>query len=176
MLTNMRKRISKLLMQKTVRVVGDKDLVIPVGNLVLLHNHPEGCNKIQDNNKESNLCCNQTSRSSKLHSFFSLLAGPERILRRFYIFAEEPCKSIITAIEPCSPVFKEAQPRPSRHTHTQRHRERESFYSQSNWNLNFVVHNVFLLSVIYCCNKASFRIVPKQKDLVFSPGYPSHQK
>ena len=49
-----------------------------------------------------------------MHGLFSLLAGPERILRRFYVFAEEPCKSIITAIEPCSPVFKEAQPRPSR--------------------------------------------------------------
>ena len=44
----------------------------------------------------------------------SLFAGPERILRRFSVFAEEPHKSIITAIEPCSPVFKEAQPRPSK--------------------------------------------------------------
>ena len=48
-----------------------------------------------------------------MHGLFSLLAGPEQILRRFYVFAEEPRKSIITAIEPCSPVFKEAQPRPS---------------------------------------------------------------
>ena len=29
-----------------------KDLVIPVGNLVLLCDHPEGRNKIQNNNKE----------------------------------------------------------------------------------------------------------------------------
>ena len=29
-----------------------KDLIIPVGNLVLLHDHPEGRNKIQDNNKD----------------------------------------------------------------------------------------------------------------------------
>ena len=42
-----------------------------------------------------------------------LFAGPERILRRFSIFTEEPCKSIITTTEPCNPVFKEAQPRPS---------------------------------------------------------------
>ena len=40
----------------------------------------------------------------------SLFAGPERILRRFSVFTEEPRKSIITAIEPCNPVF---QPRPS---------------------------------------------------------------
>ena len=46
-------------------------------------------------------------------SLSSLFADPERILRRFYVFAEEPCKSTITTSEPCSPVFKEAQPRPS---------------------------------------------------------------
>ena len=44
---------------------------------------------------------------------FSLFADPERILRRLYVFAEEPCKSTTTTSEPCSPVFKEAQPRPS---------------------------------------------------------------
>ena len=37
---------------KNCKVVGGKDLLIPVGNLVLLHNHPEGCKKIQDNNKD----------------------------------------------------------------------------------------------------------------------------
>ena len=47
-------------------------------------------------------------------SLSSLFADPERIMRRFYVFAEDPCKSTITTSEPCSPVFKEAQPRPSR--------------------------------------------------------------
>ena len=37
---------------KNCKVVGGKDLVIPIGNLVLLRNHPEGHNKIQDNNKD----------------------------------------------------------------------------------------------------------------------------
>ena len=37
---------------KNWKVVGGKDLLIPVGNLDLLHDHPEGCNKIQDNNKD----------------------------------------------------------------------------------------------------------------------------
>ena len=45
----------------------------------------------------------------------SLFAGPGRILRRFSIFVEEPRKSIITTTEPCNPVFKEAQSRPSKH-------------------------------------------------------------
>ena len=38
----------------------------------------------------------------------SLFADPERVFRRFSVFAEEPRKSTITAIEPCSPVIKEA--------------------------------------------------------------------
>ena len=37
---------------KNRKVVGGKDLLILVGKLVLLCNHPEGCNKIQNNNKD----------------------------------------------------------------------------------------------------------------------------
>ena len=37
---------------KNHKAAGGKDLVIPVRNLVLLRNHPKGCNKIQDNNKD----------------------------------------------------------------------------------------------------------------------------
>ena len=98
----------------------------------------------------------------------SLFAGQERILRRFSVFAEEPCKSTITTSEPCSPIFKEAQPRPS---NNQSRRAKHSVELKS----LIVVHNVFLLLVICCCNKASNWIVPKQKELV-SSGYPSHQK
>ena len=67
--------------------------------------HDLACNSIQYTcNTKIKLICTVS---------LSLFADPERILRRFYVFAEEPRKSIITAIEPCSPVFKEAQPRPS---------------------------------------------------------------
>ena len=62
-----------------------------------------------------------------------LFAGPGQILRRFSVFAEEPHKSIITTTEPFNPVFKEAQPRPSR-TFIQ-------LSSQS--NLSSLVINVF---------------------------------
>ena len=65
-----------------------------------------------------------------MHGLFSLFAGPERILRRFSVITEEPHKSIITAIEPCSPVFKEAQPRPNNN----QNKEIEPFI-QSNLNL-----------------------------------------
>ena len=37
---------------KNHKAVGGKDLVVPVGNLVLLCDHPKGCNKIQGNNKD----------------------------------------------------------------------------------------------------------------------------
>ena len=37
--------------EKSVSQAGGKALNIPIGNLMLLHNHPEGCNKIQDNYK-----------------------------------------------------------------------------------------------------------------------------
>ena len=87
----------------------------------------------------------------------SLFADPERILRRFYVFAEEPCKSTITTNEPCSPVFKEAQPRPSE----------QSISLISRIGIFIIVHNVFLLLVIYYCNKASNRIVTRSKELVF---------
>ena len=52
-----------------------------------------------------------------MHSVsLSVFAGSERIPRRFSIFTEDPCKSTITTSELCSPVFKEAQPRPSKHS------------------------------------------------------------
>ena len=38
-------------MEKSVSQAGDKALEIPIGNLVLLHVHPEGWNKIQDHYK-----------------------------------------------------------------------------------------------------------------------------
>ena len=103
-----------------------------------------------------------TSSSEECTVSLSLFTDLERILRRFYIFAEEPCKSTITTSEPCSPVFKEAQPRPSNH------KQSISLISRIGIFMNFtIVHNVFLLLVIYCCNKASNRIVTRSKELVF---------
>ena len=39
-------------MQNITRLRGVKILLIPIGNLVLLCDHPEGRNKIQNNNKD----------------------------------------------------------------------------------------------------------------------------
>ena len=41
----------KAIEAKNKRISKGKDLDVPVGNLVLLRDHPEGCNKIQDRNK-----------------------------------------------------------------------------------------------------------------------------
>ena len=40
---------------KNRKAAGGKDLVIPIGNLVLLRDHPKGCNKFQDNNKDQSI-------------------------------------------------------------------------------------------------------------------------
>ena len=77
----------------------------------------------------------------------SLFAGLERILRRFSIFAGEPRKSIITTTEPCNPVFKEAQPRPSKQK-----------LNQLVIIFEFTCYVMFLEENCFC-NKASNRIV-----------------
>ena len=41
----------KISAEKLVSWAGGKALNIPIGNLVLLHDHPKGWNKIQDNYK-----------------------------------------------------------------------------------------------------------------------------
>ena len=70
----------------------------------------------------------------------SLFADLERILRRLYVFTEEPCKSTTTTSEPCSPVFKEVQPRPSEHSNLE--------YHINNLNLYLYVFGLFIIFVI----------------------------
>ena len=72
---------------------------------------------------------------STVHGLFESICRSGQILRRFYIFAEEPCKSTIATSEPCSQIFKEAQPRPSEHS-----------------NYNILQTNIlnFYLHVFYC--------------------------
>ena len=73
----------------------------------------------------------------------SLFADPERILRRLYVFAEEPCKSNTATSEPCSPVFKEAQPRPSEQKKIEEHSNLE--YHVNNLNLYLYVFGLFII-------------------------------
>ena len=48
----------KVSTEQSVSWAGRKVLKIPLGNLVLLRDHPEGCNKIQDNYKVNCLAWN----------------------------------------------------------------------------------------------------------------------
>ena len=96
----------------------------------------------------------------------SLFAGPGRILRRFSVLAEEPRKSIITVTEPCNPVFKEAQPRPS---------VSQSIKLRTDQS-NLGIHEVHLLyfflqeTVITVVIKHPTGLCLHQKDLVSSSG------
>ena len=69
----------------------------------------------------------------------SLFADPERILRRLYVFAEEPCKSTTAAGEPCSPVFKEVQPRPSEHSNLEYHIKQLESVSVCIWTVHYLL-------------------------------------
>ena len=89
---------------------------------------------IEDYTKRCQECCTVP---------LSLFADPEQILRRLYVFAEEPGKSTTATSEPCSPVFKEVQPRPSGHSNLEYHIN----------NLNLYLY-VFGLFIIYYCNKS----------------------
>ena len=91
----------------------------------------------------------------------SVFAGPAQILRRFSVFAEEPRKSNITTTEPCNPVFKEVQPRPSQSVIQ---------FSQSNSSFHAVQFVVLMFLLLLCCNKVSSWIVLTSKDLVSSSG------
>ena len=66
--------------------------------------------ELSPNSRVEMECSEGTQKKQHCTVSLSLFADPERILRRFYVFAEEPCQSTITTSEPCSPVFKEAQP------------------------------------------------------------------
>ena len=69
---------------KNRKTVGGKDLVIPVGNLILLRDHPEGRNKIQDNNKDQ--ICIITGHHNHQNAYFVKPLGskcqPKQVNRR----------------------------------------------------------------------------------------------
>ena len=70
------KRI-KQSVEKSVFQVGDKTLEIPIGNLVLLHDHPEGWNKIQDHYKSELFAMDSKHQESNVYSIKPLYGkGP----------------------------------------------------------------------------------------------------
>ena len=62
---------------------GGKSLQIPIGNLVLLRDHPEGCNKIQDNNKSELFVIIDHHKDPNVYVIQSLdKKGPKKIVNR----------------------------------------------------------------------------------------------
>ena len=62
---------------------GGNSLQIPVGNLVLLRDHPEGCNKIQDNYKSEPFVVIEHHKDPNVYVIQSLdKKGPKKIVNR----------------------------------------------------------------------------------------------
>ena len=120
--------------------VRDTELDLPTDVCKLSHIEHERPLLFHELISGSSVSSSSVGNNDGARSLSSLFADPERILRRLYVFAEEPCKSTITTSEPCSPVFKEAQPRPSEQS--------ISLISRIQIFVNFIVHNVFLLLVV----------------------------
>ena len=73
--------------EKSVSPAGGKDLTIPIGNLVLLHDHPEGRNKIQDNYKSELFIVESKHRDPNLYKIKPLCGkGPMHMVHRWQLF------------------------------------------------------------------------------------------
>ena len=65
---------------KNCRLVGGKDLLIPIRNLILLHDHLEGQNKIQDHNKDQLYVV--TGHHEHQNAYFAKPIGSESPLKQ----------------------------------------------------------------------------------------------
>ena len=66
---------------------GGKSLQIPIGNLVLLRDHPEGCNKIQDNYKSKLFVIVNHHKDPNVYIIQSLdKKGPKKTVNRQQLF------------------------------------------------------------------------------------------
>ena len=60
---------------------------IPLGNLVLLHDHPEGCNKIQDNFKSKMFVMESKQQDLHVYSIKPLNGkGPMCVIKQWQLF------------------------------------------------------------------------------------------
>ena len=80
------KRI-KQSVEKSVSWAGDKTPNIPIGNLVLLHDHPEGQNKIQDNYKNELFVMESKHQDPNVYTIKPLSGkGPMHTVNQWQIF------------------------------------------------------------------------------------------
>ena len=80
------KRI-KQSVEKSVSWAGGKELEIPIGNLVLLRDHPEGQNKIQDHNKSKVFVMESKHRDPNVYKIKPLCGkGPIHMVNQQQLF------------------------------------------------------------------------------------------
>ena len=73
--------------EKSVSQAGDKDLKIPIGNLVLLHDHPEGQNKIQDHYKSELYVVESKQQDPNVYKIKPLCGnGPMHMVNQRHLF------------------------------------------------------------------------------------------
>ena len=73
--------------KKSQTRTGGKTLHIPVGSLVLLRDHPEGCNKIQDNYKPELFIIVDHHKDPYVYIVQSLdKKGPKKTVNRWQLF------------------------------------------------------------------------------------------
>ena len=80
------KRI-KQSVEKSVSQAGGKTLNIPIGNLVLLHDHPESQNKIQDNCKSELFVMESKHQDTNVYNIRQLSGkGPVHMVSQWQLF------------------------------------------------------------------------------------------
>ena len=73
--------------KKSQNRTGSKSLQIPVGNLVLWRDHPEGCNKIQDNYKSEPFVIIDHHKDPNVYIIQPLdKMGPKKVVNRCQLF------------------------------------------------------------------------------------------
>ena len=88
--------------QKSQIRTGGKSLQIPVGNLVLLRDHPEGHNKIQDNCKSKLFIIANHHKDPNVYIIQSLdKKGPKKTVNRQQLFDLKESQGDSLTSDPC---------------------------------------------------------------------------
>ena len=99
------KRI-KQSVEKTASQAGGKTLDIPIGNLVLLCDHPEGQNKLQDNYKSEQYVMESKHWDPNVYTINPLSEkGPVHMMSLWQLCDLQKHRGIIYWIKPLIPIY-----------------------------------------------------------------------
>ena len=97
---------SKQSVEKSVSQAGSKALKIPIGNLVLLCDHPEGQNKIQDNYKSKLFIVELKHWNPNVYNIKPLCGkGLMHMVNQQQLFDLQKLMGIICYIQPLIPIY-----------------------------------------------------------------------